>query len=51
MSKAARTYNQDHIARKYTPGKRRLSIYWSWSYPWVWLTAKQEHCHFRFSNV
>ena len=34
MSNAARTYNQDHIARKYTPGRRRLSIYWSWSYPW-----------------
>jgi hypothetical protein len=34
MSSAARTYNQDHIARKYTPGKRRLSIYWTWSYPW-----------------
>jgi hypothetical protein len=34
MSNAARTYNQDHIARKYSPGKRRLSIYWSWSYPW-----------------
>lgn len=31
---AARTYNQDHIARKYTHGKRRLSIYWTWSYPW-----------------
>ena len=31
---AARTYNQDHIARTYTSGKRRLSIYWSWSYPW-----------------
>ena len=30
----ARTYNQNHIARKYTPGKRRLSIYWTWSYPW-----------------
>ena len=30
----ARTYNQDHIARKYTPGKRRVSIYWTWSYPW-----------------
>jgi hypothetical protein len=34
MSQPARTYNQNHIARKYTPGKRRLSIYWSWSYPW-----------------
>src|SRR5437016_13531356 len=30
----ARTYNQNHVPRKYTPGKRRLSIYWSWSYPW-----------------
>jgi hypothetical protein len=30
----ARTYNQNHILRKYTPGKRRLSIYWTWSYPW-----------------
>lgn len=34
MSNAARTYNQNHIPRKYTPGKRRLSIYWSWSYAW-----------------
>jgi hypothetical protein len=32
-SKVARTYNQNHISRKYTPGKRRLSIYISWSYP------------------
>jgi hypothetical protein len=31
---SARTYNQDHIPRKYTRGKRRLSIYWTWSYPW-----------------
>ena len=31
---AARTYNQDHIRRKYNPGKRRMSIYWTWSYPW-----------------
>lgn len=30
----ARTYNQDHVPRKYTPGKRRLSIYWTWSYPY-----------------
>jgi hypothetical protein len=30
----ARTYNQNHVARKYTAGKRRLSIYWTWSYPW-----------------
>ena len=31
---AARTYNQSHIPRRYTAGKRRLSIYWTWSYPW-----------------
>ena len=30
----ARTYNQNHIARKYTLGKRRVSVYWTWSYPW-----------------
>jgi hypothetical protein len=30
----ARTYNQNHVARKYSPGKRRISIYWTWSYPW-----------------
>lgn len=29
-----RTYNQYHIPRRYTRGKRRLSIYWTWSYPW-----------------
>ena len=30
---AARTYNQIHIPRR-TPGGRRISIYWAWSYPW-----------------
>jgi hypothetical protein len=30
----ARVYNQTHVARKYASGKRRLSLYWSWSYPW-----------------
>lgn len=29
-----RTYNQTHIPRKYAQGKRRFSIYWTWSYPW-----------------
>jgi hypothetical protein len=29
-----RTYNQYHVPRKYTPGGRRISIYWTWSYPW-----------------
>jgi hypothetical protein len=30
----ARTYNQAHVARKHTRGKRRISIYWTWSYAW-----------------
>jgi hypothetical protein len=45
----ARTYNQNHIPRKYTLGKRRISIYWTWSYPWEsqrdprqWKTASQQ---------
>ena len=29
-----RTYNQVQTPRKYTPGRRRFSIYWTWSYPW-----------------
>lgn len=29
----ARTYNQHHIARA-PNGRRRVSIYWTWSYPW-----------------
>jgi len=29
----ARSYNQTHQPRKHTPGQRRFSIYWSWSYP------------------
>ena len=33
-SQSGRTYNQDHVPRPYTPGKRRFSIYWTWSYPW-----------------
>lgn len=32
-SPAARTYNQTHIRRPHTSG-RRISIYWTWSYPW-----------------
>jgi hypothetical protein len=32
MGQAARTYNQTHIPRKSTSG-RRFSIYWTWSYP------------------
>ena len=29
-----RTYNQNHVPRKYTAVGRRVSIYWTWSYPW-----------------
>ncbi|WP_433715508.1 hypothetical protein ACQP2U_16715 [Nocardia sp. CA-084685] len=29
----ARTYNQTHIPRSHD-GRRRMSIYWTWSYPW-----------------
>lgn len=31
--RAARTYNQDHIARRYSKGHRRVSVYVAWSYP------------------
>ncbi|HEV7475432.1 MAG TPA: hypothetical protein VGN90_15370 [Pyrinomonadaceae bacterium] len=31
--KFARTYNQNHVPRKYDPDRRRVSIYLSWSYP------------------
>jgi hypothetical protein len=34
IAKTGRTYNQFHAARRYIPGKRRFSVYWSWSYPW-----------------
>jgi hypothetical protein len=33
MPSPARTYNQIHVPRKYTPGKRRVSMYVAWSYP------------------
>jgi hypothetical protein len=29
----ARIYNQNHIPRAHD-GRRRISIYWAWSYPW-----------------
>jgi len=29
----ARTYNQDHVPRPYTPGRRRVSMYVAWSFP------------------
>lgn len=33
MSEPARTYNQAHAPRAPTPGRRRASVYVSWSYP------------------
>ncbi|HEY9263385.1 MAG TPA: hypothetical protein VIQ11_02125 [Mycobacterium sp.] len=33
LTRPARTYNQDHLARA-DNGRRRISIYWTWSYPW-----------------
>src|SRR5262245_25697688 len=27
------TYNQTHIPRRYAPGRRRFSVYISWTYP------------------
>src|ERR1700751_4155833 len=29
-----RVYNQIPAPRKYVQGKRRFSVYWTWSYPW-----------------
>ncbi|MGV9379654.1 hypothetical protein ACWDRB_27790 [Nonomuraea sp. NPDC003707] len=31
--RTARTYNQNHVPREYTAGRRRVSIYVAWSYP------------------
>jgi hypothetical protein len=33
MSEPARTYNQSHAPRPYAQGRRRASVYISWSYP------------------
>src|SRR6478735_992452 len=29
-----RFYNQISTPRKFKPGKKRFSVYWTWSYPW-----------------
>ena len=34
IKNSPRTYNEINVPRKYTVGKRRFSIYWSWNYPW-----------------
>ena len=46
----ARTYNQNHLARKHTPGRRRISIYWTWSYPWE-AQRDQTEMYNRFSTL
>jgi hypothetical protein len=33
LAELGRTYNMTHVPRPYTPGKRRFSVYVSWSYP------------------
>src|SRR6266576_4042909 len=45
-----RTYNQNHVPRQYSPGKRRISIYWTWRYPWEsnWDTTALDN---RFSTM
>src|SRR5215469_17210934 len=34
IPKTGRTYNQLHTPRTYKVGRRRFSVYWTWSYPW-----------------
>jgi hypothetical protein len=34
QTSGARTYNQVHVPRPQTRGRRRLSVYWAWNYPW-----------------
>ena len=38
----ARTDNQSHTPRAHTGG-RRISIYWTWSYPWEVATGSGLH--------
>jgi hypothetical protein len=34
IKNSPRTYNQINVPRKYIAGRRRFTIYWTWSYPW-----------------
>lgn len=34
IKNSPRTYNQVNVPRKYSAGRRRFTIYWTWSYPW-----------------
>src|SRR5215472_819074 len=33
-SKYVSTYNLNYVPRKYAADKRRITVYWTWSYPW-----------------
>jgi hypothetical protein len=50
ISIPARVYNQDHVSRSYAPGRRRVSIYWTWSYPWE-SNRDPSHLDNRFSTI
>jgi hypothetical protein len=45
-----RTYNQPHVPRKYEKGKRRISVYWTWSYPFE-ANRDVTHLDNRFSSM
>lgn len=49
MSTTARTYNQTHVGREHN-GRRRISIYWTWSYPWEAQRSPAEMYN-RFSTI
>ena len=48
VTNSPRTYNQVNQPRKYVSGRKRFSIYWTWSYPWeanrdvaAWITGSR----------
>lgn len=47
---APRAYNQAHVRRRATPGRRRISIYWTWSYAWE-ANRDLTHMDNRFSTM
>ena len=34
IKNSPRTYNQVNVPRNNTAGRRRFTVYWTWSYPW-----------------
>ena len=45
-----RIYNQIHIPRKAVSGRRRFTVYWTWSYPWE-SNRDLTHMDNRFSTM